>query len=260
MCSRQVHGDAALAAELAQRAGALLVELRGSGRAAGRELGALGDRLANELIVAELRRRRPSDAVLSEESADDLARLRAERVWIVDPLDGTREFTMPGRRDWAVHVACWARAGGLIAGAVAEPAGGAVWRSDRSGPRVQFGGPLSVVVSASRPPPWIDPMAARLGARVTTMGSAGAKAMSVLRGEHAAYVHDGGQWEWDSAAPVAVALAHGLHASRVDGSPLSYNRPDPYLPDLLICHRDRAPELLAAIAEARPAQPGPDGA
>lgn len=243
--------DAALAAELAQRAGELLLELRGSGRAQGRELGALGDRASNELIVGELRRRRPDDAVLSEESVDDPVRLRAERVWIVDPLDGTREFTMPGRPDWAVHVACWTRADGLVAGAVGEPASGTVERSDRPRPRPAPGGPLSIVVSASRAPAWVQPMADALGAQLATLGSAGAKAMSVLRGEHAAYVHDGGQWEWDSAAPVAVALSHGLHASRIDGARLLYNRPDPYLPDLLICEPGRASELLAAIAAAR---------
>ena len=247
--------DARLAADLAERAGALLFDLRAHSGLTGRDLGRHGDAESNSLLLRELAAARPDDAVLSEESADSPARLTANRVWIIDPLDGTREYGVPGRDDWAVHVALWERAAwgraGITAAAVAQPGRDAVYandsarafRGERDGPRF--------LVSASRPPPWAGPVAERFGADLTPMGSAGAKAMAVLRGDADAYLHDGGQWEWDSAAPVGVAAAAGLHASRVDGSALRYNRPHPYLPDLLICRAELAEPLLHAIAGAR---------
>jgi 3'(2'), 5'-bisphosphate nucleotidase len=242
--------DVQLAAAIAEEAGALLLALRASGEAEGRELGKLGDRRSDDLIGARLSAERPGDRILSEESADDPARLDADRVWIVDPLDGTREYGLDGRGDWAVHVALWQRGHGITDAAVAQPALGATYTSVAE-PLPRWDGSRSILVSDSRPPAWAPAVAEALGARVQPRGSAGAKAMAVLRGEHDAYVHDGGQWEWDSAAPVGVALAHGLHASRIDGAPLEYNRAHPYLPDLVICRPDLASDVLGAIASTR---------
>ena len=238
-------GDARLAVRLAQDAGRLLLKLRESG---GPDLGKRGDAEANAFLLAELDAWRPFDAVLSEEAVDDPARLTASRVWIIDPLDGTREYGLPGRTDWAVHVALWQRDRGIIAAAVAQPALDLVHGTDDV-VRDAGAAPAAprILVSDSRPPVFAAGMAADVGATLAPMGSAGAKTMAVLRGEAEAYVHAGGQWEWDSAAPVGVALAAGLHASRVDGSPLEYNQPHPYLPDLLICREDAAGRLLTAI-------------
>jgi 3'(2'), 5'-bisphosphate nucleotidase len=202
------------------------------------------------MLLRELAEVRPGDAVLSEESADSPERLSAKRVWIIDPLDGTREYGMPGRDDWAVHVALWEAGAGITAAAVAQPALNTVYVSDqvrvkhRPRPRPRF------LVSDSRPPEWAAPVAQALGAQLVPMGSAGAKAMAVVRGEADAYLHGGGQWEWDSAAPVGVATAAGLCASRIDGSPLSYNNEHPYLPDLLICRYELVDDLLREIAAA----------
>jgi 3'(2'), 5'-bisphosphate nucleotidase len=242
--------DARLAADLARQAGDLLLTLRAASGLTGKDLGKRGDAASNSLLLRELAATRPDDAVLSEESADSPERLTAERVWIIDPLDGTREYGMPGRTDWAVHVALWQKGEGIAAAAVAQPALDTVYVSDtvraerRPRPRPSF------LVSDSRPPQWAAPVAERLGADLATMGSAGAKTMAVVRGDADAYLHGGGQWEWDSAAPVGVALAAGLHASRIDGSPLVYNSEHPYLPDLLICRADLADDLLREIASA----------
>jgi 3'(2'), 5'-bisphosphate nucleotidase len=169
-------------------------------------------------------------------------------VWIIDPLDGTREFGIPGRTDWAVHVALWQRDSGITDAAVAQPTLGLVHGTgDPAEPATGRGVPR-ILVSDTRPPPFAGAVAAAVGGVLVPMGSAGAKAMAVLRGEAEAYLHAGGQWEWDSAAPVGVVLAAGLHASRIDGGPLHYNQPRPYLPDLIICHRGLADRLLAAIA------------
>ncbi len=257
-----MSADARLAASLAGRAGDLLLAIRDGGAGSGpgsepglsdpAELGRRGDRESNDLILAALAEQRPGDAVLSEESADDPGRATAARVWIVDPLDGTREFTMPGRRDWAVHVALWERGEGITAAAVAEPALGMVYSSDGVTPAaaptpVPRRRPV-ILVSDTRPPAFAGALARRLDAVVAPMGSAGAKAMAVLRGEADAYVHAGGQWEWDSAAPVGVALAGGLHASRLDGKPLEYNQSRPYVPDLVVCRRDLAAAIVEAVA------------
>jgi 3'(2'), 5'-bisphosphate nucleotidase len=242
--------DAVLAAGLARRAGELLLRIRADGPAEPGELGRAGDLGSNEFLLGELARHRPHDAVLSEESADDPARLTCERVWIIDPLDGTREFVLPGRADWAVHVALRTAGREITAAAVAMPALGEVWSTvGVRYARVARPRPV-IVVSDSRPPAFAARVAETVGGELLSMGSAGAKAMAVLRGDADAYLHAGGQWEWDSAAPVGVALAGGLHASRVDGSPLHYNQPTPYLPDLLICRPDLAGPLLAAIATA----------
>lgn len=242
--------DHQLAARLAQEAGALLVGLREELVAAGVESSALkdeGDRRAHELLVAALADAVPDDAVLSEEGRDDLARLAARRVWIVDPLDGTREFSEPPRSDWAVHVALCID-GTPVAGAVALPALDVVLGSEPPAAlAAASSGPPRVIVSRTRPPAAATFLAEQLGGELVEMGSAGAKAMAVLRGEADVYAHSGGQYEWDSCAPVAVALAAGLHASRIDGSPLRYNNEDPYLPDLLICRPELADDALAAL-------------
>jgi 3'(2'), 5'-bisphosphate nucleotidase len=243
-------GDARLAAELAEAAGALLLDLRDSSGLTGPELGARGDRASNELLLAELALQRPDDAVLSEESADSPERLDAERVWIIDPLDGTREYAMPGRADWAVHVALWQAGREITDAAVAQPARDEVRTSAAPHPLGPANEPPVLLVSDTRPPSFAAEVAAAVGAVVRPMGSAGAKAMAVVRGDADAYLHAGGQWEWDSAAPVGVALAAGLHATRIDATPLRYNAAHPYLPDLLICRPELAGPLLAALRAA----------
>ncbi|MEX2256207.1 MAG: 3'(2'),5'-bisphosphate nucleotidase CysQ [Acidimicrobiia bacterium] len=243
------HDDAA---RYADEAGILLLELRerGANDAWSRgSMGDAGDVLANRRLLELLHAEHPDDRVLSEESADDPRRVDAERVWIIDPLDGTREYTELGRTDWAVHVALWERGRGLAAGAVALPAQGRVLATGAP-PVVPApdGRPLRVVVSRTRPPAAARRVAEALGAELVGMGSAGAKAMAVVDGAVDAYVHSGGQYEWDSAAPAAVAVSAGLHVSRLDGSALEYNRRDPWLPDLIVCRADLADTILAAVA------------
>jgi 3'(2'), 5'-bisphosphate nucleotidase len=246
--------DHVLAASLAERAGALLLEIRQqAGSPPGTALGADGDRRSHELIAAVLGAERPGDAVLSEEATSDEAdrdrRRGADRVWIVDPLDGTREYS-EGRADFAVHVAL-VEQGRPTAGAVALPAEHLVLAtSPAPPPPPPRSGRLRILVSRTRPPAQAETVADRLGADMVPMGSAGAKAMAVVRGDGDIYLHAGGQYEWDSAAPVAVALAAGLHASRLDGSTLVYNGDDPWLPDLLICRPELLDQVLSALAAA----------
>jgi 3'(2'), 5'-bisphosphate nucleotidase len=251
--------DHRLARDLAAQAGRRLLALRAEGGEPA-SLRNAGDRLAHEYLMAELTRLRPGDAVLSEEGKDDPARLSAERAWIVDPLDGTREFGEAGRTDWAVHVALWER-GQLTAGAVALPAQEETLStaeplpapaSRRQAQPDSDGDRLRIVVSRSRPPAFIERLAKATGAELVPLGSAGAKVATVVRGEVDAYVHAGGQYEWDSAAPVAVARASGLHASRIDGSELTYNQAHPWMPDLLVCRSELAGVLLDAIVSAGP--------
>jgi 3'(2'), 5'-bisphosphate nucleotidase len=212
----------------------------------GKALGKEGDAAANRLLVAALRERRPGDGLLSEESRDDGKRRDHSRVWIIDPVDGTREYA-EGRADWAVHVAL-AINGVAEIGAVALPGLDLVLRSDRPVPLSPTGSPPRMVVSRTRPAAEALAVAQALGAELLPMGSAGAKAMAIVRGEADIYLHSGGQYEWDSCAPVAVARAHGLHCSRIDGAPLVYNCEDVYLPDLLICRPELAAHVLALIA------------
>jgi len=249
--------DDRLAAELAEEAGQRLQLLRSHGGDPD-DLRKAGDASSHRFLSAQIAARRPGDAILSEEGSDDAARLAADRVWIVDPLDGTREFGEPGRTDWAVHVALWEQ-GELIAGAVALPARGQVLSTadppDQHEPQRTADTSrrqLRIVVSRSRPPAFAVRVAERLGATLVPLGSAGAKAATVILGGADAYLHDGGQYEWDSAAPVAVALAAGLHASRVDGSKLEYNRASPWQPDILICPGKLAHRLLTAVGAVRP--------
>ena len=241
-----MSADAQLAANLAQAAGAILLEVR---RARvfddDKALGKAGDQTANQFLIHALRHTRPDDGLLSEESQDTVERLAKERVWIVDPVDGTREYG-EGRSDWAVHVAL-AIGGAPVIGAVALPGLGLVLRSDEPTPLPPPPAIPRMVVSRSRPAKEALAVAKTLGAELIAMGSAGAKAMAVVRGEAEIYLHTGGQYEWDSCAPVAVALAHGLHCSRIDGTPLVYNQPETYLPDLLICRAEWADKVLALV-------------
>jgi 3'(2'), 5'-bisphosphate nucleotidase len=265
--------DGGFARWLAGRAGDLLLNLRaelGFGDPAA--LRSAGDKLSHELIVEQLTRWRPADAVLSEEGLDDPARVTADRVWIVDPLDGTREYGEEGRADWAVHIGLWGRTsativdydgstassdrahgwGRLVAGAVALPAQHVVLGTDTPPPYPPIPGTsedrIRLAASRTRPPAFLERLAEELGADLVPMGSAGAKIAAVIDGTVDAYVHAGGQYEWDSAAPVAVATATGMHASRIDGTTLEYNRADPRLPDLVVCRKALAPRLLAALA------------
>ena len=245
--------DAELAAHLAACAGRILIEVRASGVFEGKTLGLAGDQVANQFLVHALRAARPDDGLLSEESKDTEERLTKSRVWIVDPVDGTREYGEE-RSDWAVHVAL-AVDGVAEIGAVALPGldGGVVLRSDRPQPIPPHEGPPRLLVSRTRPAAEAVAVAGKLGGELVEMGSAGAKAMAVVRGEAEIYLHSGGQYEWDSCAPAAVARAHGLHTSRIDGTPLVYNRRDTYMPDLLICRTEWAEPVLAALRTLAPA-------
>ena len=240
--------DAQLAGELATAAGELLVALRNDvGFDEPDVLRKQGDRRSHEFLVAALASAVPDDAVLSEEGSDDKSRLDADRVWIVDPLDGTLEFGEEGRTDWAVHVALWQRGAGLIAGAVALPGLGRTLTTGGDLPEPSSpAGVLRFAVSRTRRPTWFDAFADEVGGVPVPIGSAGMKAMSVVLGEVDAYVHSGRMKEWDSAAPVAVAAAAGLHVSRLDGAPLEYNTPERLTLDLVICHPSIADRLLAA--------------
>ena len=239
------RSDDDVAARLATQAGELLLGVRDElADATAAERKAAGDKRSHDFLMEALANERPRDAVLSEEGIDNPIRLTAERVWIVDPLDGTREFSELGRDDWAVHVALW-QAGELVAGAVALPAQGVTLAT----PNVAAppAGPANprIVVSRTRPPAVALAVRDALDGVLVEMGSAGAKVASVVQGIADVYVHAGGQYEWDSAAPVAVARAAGLHTSRIDGSPLEYNRPDPLLPDLIVCRPELAEVVLS---------------
>ena len=241
--------DHQLAARIAETAGKILLIIQSSGLVTGKAMGAAGDAVANAFILQMLKHQRPDDALLSEEEAADPKRLASRRVWVVDPLDGTREFSEQ-RSDWAVHVAL-ALDGIPAASAVALPGlGQTLTACAPHGLQPVSTKPLRILVSRTRPPAVALKVAALLGAQLVPMGSAGAKAMAVLRGEADAYLHAEGQYEWDSAAPVGVAHAAGLHVSRIDGSPMLYNQQaDPYLPDILVCRKEFADRLLQAIAQ-----------
>lgn len=240
--------DVDLAAKLADVAGRVLLDLRRCNLLTGKALGEAGDQTANAFLVRAIQHQRPDDGLLSEESVDDRTRLDKRRVWIIDPLDGTREYS-EGRDDWAVHVAL-SIDGVPVVGAVSEPARGTLWRSDRVTLADLHGKP-GILVSRSRPPEQAVKTCAHLDVAMLPMGSAGAKTMAVLRGDAVAYLHAGGQYEWDSAAPVAIALAAGLNATQLDGRPLIYNRAEPYMPDLLVSRpewTDRLRDTLLKVA------------
>ena len=244
--ARSDLGDAELASVIATTAGELLVAVQRCALFEGKAMGKLGDEVANDFILRALAAHRPADAVLSEEEIDDTARCGRSRVWIVDPLDGTREYG-EGRSDWAVHIAL-AVDGRAAIGAVALPGLGLTLSSAAPPPAPPANTPPRMVVSRTRPAHEAVRVAEALGAELLAMGSAGAKAMAVVRGEADIYLHSGGQYEWDNCAPAAVAQAAGLHVSRIDGSPLIYNRPNPMLPDLLICRQEYAGCVFAALA------------
>lgn len=240
--------DAELAAHLAEVAGKILIDTRESGMFEGKALGKAGDATANQFLCHALRAQRPDDGLLSEEEKDNLERLSQSRVWIVDPVDGTREYG-EARSDWAVHVGL-AIDGVATIGAVALPGldGGVVLRTDQPGALPGAAETPRLVVSRTRPAKEAVAVSEALGGELVGMGSAGAKAMAVVRGEAEIYLHSGGQYEWDSCAPVAVASAYGLHCSRIDGSPMRYNQQDTYLPDLLICRPEWADKVLELVA------------
>jgi 3'(2'), 5'-bisphosphate nucleotidase len=238
--------DAELARDLAGASGELLLALREDmGFEDPWKLRDAGDSRSNVLLIQALAEARPDDIVLSEESADDPRRLDAERVWIIDPLDGTTEFGEEGRTDWAVHVALWQRDEGLIEGAVALPARGMTLSTADPLPALQ----PRLAVSRTRRPAWVVAVAERVGGELTPIGSAGMKAMSMLLGEADAYMHSGPMKEWDSAAPVVVAAKAGLLVSDLDGAPLVFNKPSRLTDRLLICHPSLQSDLLAAVAE-----------
>ena len=244
----RILDDAILTARLAQGTGDILKGVRDVGVLRGRFLGDAGDELSQSWLARALEQHRPDDGVLSEEAADNLERLDKSRVWIIDPLDGTREFAT-GRQDWAVHIAL-IEDGIPKCAAVALPDLGVVFHSEEA---KAVAGPLSkkIVMSHNRPPKVAGYVCEQMGFEPVKMGSAGAKAMHVLLGDADAYIHAGGQYEWDSAAPVGVATAAGLHCSRLDGSELRYNNRDPYLPDVLVCRPELADDLLGHIADFR---------
>lgn len=237
--------DGDLAAHLAEVAGKILLDVRASGLFSGKSLGKAGDQTANQFLCHALREQRPEDGLLSEEEKDNAERLSKERVWIVDPVDGTREYGEE-RADWAVHIGM-AVDGEPVLGAVALPGAGVVLRSDQPGEVPPAPERLRMVVSRTRPAKEATGVAEAIGAELVPMGSAGAKAMAILRGEADIYLHSGGQYEWDSCAPAAVAQGWGLHVSRIDGSPLVYNREDVYMPDLLICRKEHAELVLEKV-------------
>jgi 3'(2'), 5'-bisphosphate nucleotidase len=238
--------DAELAVHLAEVAGRLLIEVRASGVFSGKALGKAGDQTANQFLVHAIREQRPDDGLLSEEEKDNFERLAHSRVWIIDPVDGTREYGEE-RPDWAVHVGL-AIDGEPLVGAVGMPGLGLVHRTDQTVPIPPAPDRLRMVVSRTRPAKEAMAVAEQLGAELVPMGSAGAKAMAIIQGHADIYLHSGGQFEWDSCAPAAVSKAHGLHVSRIDGSPLIYNREDVYMPDLLICRPEHAGRVLAEVA------------
>ncbi len=264
------QSDAEIAAQAASLAGELLLQLRRGATTDtptdSEALRTAGDRDANRAIMKLLANERPEDSLLSEEAADDPRRLIAERVWIIDPLDGTREFGEQDsagvwRDDFAVHVALWERGNGLTLGVVGLPARGVIYSSDaRTVVPPSPAGPLRIAVSRTRPPSFIAALESAGNAKLLPMGSAGVKVMAVVSGEADAYIHAGGQYQWDSAAPVAVALAAGLVATRLDGSPLKYNVPELLLPDLVVCHPDRADEVRALLDAAGFGLDGASGA
>jgi 3'(2'), 5'-bisphosphate nucleotidase len=240
------ESDVRLAHRLAEEAGALLLAAQHSGDLDGKVRGERGDEIANNFILKALRDLRAEDGLLSEEETDNEARLAQRRVWIIDPLDGSREYG-EGRTDWAVHVAL-AIDGVATVGAVALPGLGITLSSGRPPRLPRAKKAIRMLVSRTRPAREAIAVAAQLGAELVPMGSAGAKAMAIVRGEAEIYLHTGGQYEWDNCAPVAVAQAAGLHCSRIDGTPLRYNNVDTYLPDLLICRADLAERVLGLVA------------
>ena len=242
--------DQQLASRVATEAGVMLVNLRDELVAEGIHYWDLkdeGDIAGHRYIMSALTVARPDDVILSEEAADNRKRLNAERVWIIDPIDGTNEFAEHPRHDWAIHIALW-ESGELTAASVALPTLGITFDASPAAvvPPSTREKPL-LVTSRSRNPYCAVMVANALGCDVARLGSAGAKAMAIVMGEADIYVHDGGMYQWDSAAPAAVAKAAGLHVSRIDGSPLKYNQESLWLPDFLVCRIELAEPALKAL-------------
>jgi len=243
-----VIDDHQLAGLAAQVTGEVLAELRREAFRDGWmiwEVRDEGDRRAHDRLVEELGSARPDDVVLSEEGVDDARRLDAERVWIVDPLDGTVDYSSPYSDDYAVHVALVVN-GVPTAAAVSLPALGRLYGTATS-PRPAD--PLRdrpVVIASRAQAHWGQALAEELGGDAVTAGSAGVKAMAVVAGEADVYIHPTGLYEWDVCAPAAVARAAGLFVSGIDGSELEFNRARPVVPGLVVCR----PELASAVLEA----------
>jgi len=241
--------DHEFARNAATEAGNLLLKIREDARDSSvpfTQIGPAGDARAHEFLIKLISETYPDDAILSEEGTDDPSRLEADRVWIIDPLDGTREYCIDGRSDWAVHVALVSSHSPDV-GAVALPSLGETFCTLRPEAPPAPTGQTRVICSRTRPVPVADFIAKQLDGELLFMGSAGAKAMAVITGDADIYAHTGGQSEWDSCAPVAVALASGFHASRLDGTPLRYNQKDLYVPDLLICRKELANTVLTLL-------------
>ena len=239
--------DAELAAHLAEVAGRLLLEVRAAGVFSAKALGKTGDQTANQFLIHAIRAQRPDDGLLSEEEQDNFERLAHSRVWIIDPVDGTREYGEE-RSDWAVHIGL-AIDGVPAVGAVALPGLGVTLRTDQPPVLPPAAAAPRMVISRTRPAKEALAVAEAIDAQLVPMGSAGAKAMAIVRGEAEIYLHTGGQYEWDSCAPAAVAMACGLHVSRIDGTALVYNQRDVYMPDLLICRPEWAERVLQLVRQ-----------
>lgn len=263
--------DSELSRDVAIEAGRLLLDLRATygdldpaDVDTANRLRKEADRASHLLIADRISAARPDDVILSEEGKDDPARLVADRVWIVDPLDGTFEFGQ-GRSDFAVHIVLWVRdalsptGARLVASTVELPAQG-LTRTDIDTPDVSFAlptdRPIRIVASRSRAPKWLPDAVAVLADRmgreveVIDVGSVGAKVNEILCGRADAYVHDTGFYEWDVAAPYAVAHRYGLHASHVGGEPIRFNQDPPYVTSLLVSIPTLLDDLTSVFAEA----------
>ena len=265
MSGTWIERDLAFAMEAARSAGKRGLGLREAGRWEGKTLADIGDQAADGFLQGFVRGRYPEDGLLSEETADSPERLGRERTWIVDPLDGTKEYSQ-GRADWAVHVAL--TVGGTCAlAAVALPSEGRVlWGvalegqergGDDGGGTLVSGASESpskprVMVSRSHTPPWVETFAGSLGATLVPCGSAGFKVSRLLAGEGDIYVHKIGLKECDTCAPETVARALGWHVCRLRGEEHRYNRADPKNHELVVCRptwRDRVLEAIASSGD-----------
>ena len=247
--------DHLLAANLAESAGRMLVDCRSG--AAGQLLGGSslaheGDQRAHLHLLTRLQEARPDDAVLSEEGADDAQRLDSSRLWVIDPLDGSRDYGF-GNDEWAVHVGL-VEDGKIVAGAVALSALDLLFHTgEGEGPAcaVDENNPNRrpvIVTARSRVNAEGMLLAHELGADVFACGSAGVKAMLVVNGTADAYVHASPLYEWDVCAPAAVAQSAGLHVSDAAGDPLVFNQARPVVNSFLVCRPELVDDILSALS------------